>query len=624
MSSLKRWMSGLCVAALAGCGPIDEVHADPGFDPGPEALSGITTTSSQGQALVAPPPTLHAGLFRQGTGGHYLWAGVSWADLQAKTTELAGSGLRLVDLNIRTASDGTVTYDGTWLPGNDAYSLQGGLSWSSFVSKWQTLGGQGLRLVDLEVYVEGGVRKYAGVWRAGTDGHALYAGLDWDALVSQWETLADQGLRLVDLESYVEGGVRKYAGVWRAGTDGYALWSGVSWANFNAKVQELAASNLRLVDMDVYWEGNDWKFTGVFRHGTDGYQVVAGQDWNTFVTTWQNAGANGLRLTGLKSYSAPAWKSEFSKALDGKAVGYSYAIVENGQITNSGGVGYARAPYEQVFPGMAMTASTRVHLASVSKPITATAMMDVTERYGISLDAPFYPYVRGRWPIAAPGVQNVTIRHLLTHRSGMAQWGFCGSDFSDSMRQLIASPMANTPGTTQSYSNGNFCLLRAVIEAVTGINYVTYVKTYVLQPMGITSMSCTPDALAGTLYYESGVQSAGYFWSEDYSGQCGAYGWYASATELAKFLIGIRNNTVLSAATTNTMLSGGLGWWTAGTPGGTAYHHNGAWITGDGRGCNTGIMRLPNGVEAVVLSNTNGFDTIGTLLDGYNASPYAL
>jgi CubicO group peptidase (beta-lactamase class C family) len=624
MFAMKKWVPGLMMMALTGCGgALEDGSAQGGFDPGPEAVSPAEATATVSQSLVAPPPTLYAGIFRQGSGGYYLWSGVDWTSFQTKNQELVNGGLRLVDMNIQAASDGSIRYGGAWLPGSGSESIQTGLSWAGFVSHNQTMMSQGQRLVDIEVYLDNGVRRYAGVWRAGSDTSSVQAGLNWDGLISQWQTLAGQGQRLVDLETYLENGERKYAGVWRAGTDGYALWSGVSWSNFDAKVKELAGQGLRLVDMQVYWEGDDWRFTGVFRQGTDGYQVVAGQDWNTFVNTWEAAGGNNLRLVDFQSYVAPPWRSELSKVLDGKAMGYSYAIVESGQITEAGGVGYARAAYELSAPAVPMSAYTRVHLASVSKPITATAMMNVAESYGISIDAPFYPYVKSRWPVAAAGVEKVTLRQLLTHRSGMAAWGYCGDNFTESMRQLLASPMANPTGTYQ-YSNGNFCLVRAVIESITGMDYVTYVKTYVLQPMGITGMSCKPDAVNPTLYYESGVQSFGYFWSNDYSSQCGAYGWYASATDLAKFLIGIRNNTVLSAATTQTMLSGELGWFDASTAGGTAWHHNGAWITGDGRGCNTGIVRLPNGVEAVLLSNTNGFDTIGTIIKGYNAGPYAL
>ena len=88
MSSFKRWMSGLFVSALAGCGPIDAATPDTGMAPGVEPRSSLSSTATTAQSLVAPPPTLHLGVFRQESGGYYLWAGVSWTELEAKAQEL--------------------------------------------------------------------------------------------------------------------------------------------------------------------------------------------------------------------------------------------------------------------------------------------------------------------------------------------------------------------------------------------------------------------------------------------------------------------------------------------------------------------------------------------------------
>lgn len=623
MSWLSKWTWGMCLSVLAGWGPPRGASGEPGFDPGPWTAPARPALVSRKHSLVEPPVTQHLGLFRPGTGLHGLWVGVDGEELAAVDAEWATYGMRVEDLGVRTDPYGGVAFSGAWLPGSGAHTLRTGLSWDALVSEWRSLATQGLRLVDLEVYAEHGIRQYAGVWREGTDGYALYSGVTWEQLTAQRQRLASQGLRLVDVETFVQDGQRVYAGVWRAGQDGEELWAGGDQAALEEQISHFAASGLRLVDVQTYWEDDGWKFLGLFRPGQDAPRLVTGQDWDTFTNTWETLTDQGLRLTTLQTHSAPAWESTFHWAVGNDAMGYAYAIVENGRITRSGGVGHARAPDEQTEPGVAMTARSRVHLASVSKPITATALMQLVEREGLSLDAPFYPHVSSRWPVAAPGVEQITLRQLLTHRSGLAQWGYCGDDFEDSMRQLLAAPMEHPPGW-QSYSNGNFCLLRAVIEAVSGTEYETYVKTNVFAPLGITAMSCTPDATGGTLYYASGARSPGHFWAEDYRSQCGAYGWYGSATDLATFLIGLRQHTVLSPAATATLFDDGLGWWPAGSPGGTAFFHDGAWITADGRGCNTGILRLPNGVDAVLLSNTHGVDIIGTLLGAYSVSPYAL
>lgn len=194
-------------------------------------------------------------------------------------------------------------YTGVWRGGSDAYALYGGLTWTTFVSKWQTLGGQNLRLVDISTYSENGVRYYNGVWRGGTDGYALYSGLDWNAFVSKWQTLASQGLRLIDIETYIENNQRLYIGVWRAGTDSYALYGGVDWNTFVAKWKELGAQNLRLVDVATYLSSTGTRlYTGVWRGGTDGYYLYNGLDWNAFVAKWKELGAQNQRLISITSY----------------------------------------------------------------------------------------------------------------------------------------------------------------------------------------------------------------------------------------------------------------------------------------------------------------------------------
>ena len=47
-------------------------------------------------------------------------------------------------------------------------------------AKWQELSAQNLRLVDIDIYEDGGQMKYAGVWRAGSDAHYLWVGVDWE------------------------------------------------------------------------------------------------------------------------------------------------------------------------------------------------------------------------------------------------------------------------------------------------------------------------------------------------------------------------------------------------------------------------------------------------------------
>jgi len=306
-------------------------------------------------------------------------------------------------------------------------------------------------------------------------------------------------------------------------------------------------------------------------------------------------------------------------------VGYSWAIARDGQPGATGAGGWARAPWEAEDPSVPMASDRRMTIASVSKTITAVAVMKLIEETpGLDLDDPFYPVIEDQWSglffdvegvlvsLPGPGLESVTLRNLLTHRSGLTPGLGCGK-----LVQVLGLGVVGTPGTTYDYENSNFCLLREVVESVSGQSYQEYVLNEVLGPMGIAGMSCEVEDSAPTLYYNT-ILNPGTAWGDFPS--CSAFGWYASAEDLARFLVHFRLDTVLSDASAQQMLEecpdpGGtsgycLGWQRS-TGGAIGTHH---WHSGDflkkycGGDCNKGVnatmMRLPQGIDAAVLVNT--------------------
>ena len=107
----------------------------------------------------------------------------------------------------------------------------------------------------------------------------------------------------------------------------------------------------------------------------------------------------------------------------------------------------------------------------------------------------------------------------------------------------------------------------------------------------------------------------------DFRDDGAAYGWYATADELARFLRQVRINKYLSPENTQKMFERGLGWGKRNTSAGAAYRHDGQWILKGKRGIRSGIVILPGGVEAVLLINTNGpFSASDILIRGFDAS----
>jgi len=239
-------------------------------------------------------------VWRSGSSGYYLWAGVDWTNFVAKWNELGSQNYRLIDIETYEVG-GQRRYSGVWEYGTDGYYLWGGADWTNFVAKWNELGPQGLRLIDIETYMDGSTRKYVGVWRAGTYGYYLYGGLDWTSFTTIWNNLGDN-YRLTDIETYMDGSTRKYIGIWEYGTDGYYLWGGSDWATFVSLWDDLASDGLRLIDVETYLDGSTRKYIGVWRSGTYGYYLWSGVDWENFVSKWAENGVNNLRLIDYETF----------------------------------------------------------------------------------------------------------------------------------------------------------------------------------------------------------------------------------------------------------------------------------------------------------------------------------
>ena len=183
--------------------------------------------------------------------------------------------------------------------------------------------------------------------------------------------------------------------------------------------------------------------------------------------------------------------------------GAAVAVVKGSKLIYAHGFGWA--DIEQRTP---MQPDALFRIASVSKPITAVAIMTLVEQKKLSLDDKVWPLIDDL--AAAPGAkpdprwQMITIRHLLNHSGG---WDrdksgdpmFRPLDVASGFRQtpttaetiirgMKSQRLDFTPGTRHAYSNFGYAILGHVIERVTGAAYDDYVKRKVLQPAGITRM----------------------------------------------------------------------------------------------------------------------------------------
>jgi CubicO group peptidase (beta-lactamase class C family) len=149
----------------------------------------------------------------------------------------------------------------------------------------------------------------------------------------------------------------------------------------------------------------------------------------------------------------------------------SVAVAFHNQIVFSKALG--KADVEQDWP-LAITSVQR--LASLSKPITGTIIMDLVEQGKLSLDASVRQYL----PELPAFYQSVTVRELLSHQFGVRGYAdeedvlFGTVHYSrsrDALKIMMTFPLAFTPGTRVEYSSLAFAVLGAAAEAVTGSSF---------------------------------------------------------------------------------------------------------------------------------------------------------
>lgn len=163
-----------------------------------------------------------------------------------------------------------------------------------------------------------------------------------------------------------------------------------------------------------------------------------------------------------------------------------------------GAVRYADAngtelPADEQVP---MCDDTIFDLASITKLFTSIAAMQLVEQGLADLDAPVARYLP---EFAANGKQDVTVRQLLTHTSGLDAdptpplWQG-DRDVPARRKAVLDSPLKNPPGTTYLYSDINLMTLGFLVERVTGATLDTVVRDRITTPLGMADTGFNPQA----------------------------------------------------------------------------------------------------------------------------------
>lgn len=181
----------------------------------------------------------------------------------------------------------------------------------------------------------------------------------------------------------------------------------------------------------------------------------------------------------------------------------SIAVIQENEVVWAEGFGHANLE-----AGVPATAHTIYRLASISKPITATGLMQLVQRGLVSLDAPANQYLhssqlRSLW---GPS-QELTVRRIANHTSGLPlhyNFYYNGIKPLEMERAIERYGFAATPpGSHFEYSNFGFGVLNHIVQTVSGTAWRDYMEREVYDPLG---MHHTSDRIRPGLEAQAAIQ----------------------------------------------------------------------------------------------------------------------
>jgi N-acyl-D-amino-acid deacylase len=294
---------------------------------------------------------------------------------------------------------------------------------------------------------------------------------------------------------------------------------------------------------------------------------------------------------GRETAVAAAFDREVEAFMKARHIpGGALAVVKDRRLVYARGYGWANQDKQ-----LPATPESLFRIASISKPITAVAVLQLIARGKLSLDDRAFDIVKlppllveGKEP--DPRLRQITIRQLLHHTSGWDRDRSFDPMFrpgaiakatgmesppapAEVIRYMLGRPLDFDPGSKYAYSNLGYCILGRVIETVTGTSYARHVQARVLQPAGIRRMRIggslvTARAGGEVAYYHRNPESTDSVFARapgkvafPDGGFCletmdAHGGWIASAVDLARFAAALHEPRVgglISPATAERM-----------------------------------------------------------------------
>ncbi|GAP96291.1 serine hydrolase domain-containing protein [Leptolyngbya sp. NIES-2104] len=261
-------------------------------------------------------------------------------------------------------------------------------------------------------------------------------------------------------------------------------------------------------------------------------------------------------------------KDTFTKAIEPILLkhhipGATVAIRINGDRFFESGVGYQEADYT-----IPITSDANFYIYSVTKTLLATVTMNLVGKRVLDLDCSVQSYLPN-FPLDAA----ITLRHLLSHTSGLPDYGGIVS-YSDAVKFTPTQPWSSqeflnliqteglrfAPGTDWAYSNIGYVVLRCILDCITGLSIQQLLDQIIFSPLELRK-TFVPGTLEDVTVLTPGYTQ--FFGGTELQDMSSLYhpGWVShgvvisTAPELAKIIDGLFHNRILSAELVNRMRS---------------------------------------------------------------------
>ena len=265
---------------------------------------------------------------------------------------------------------------------------------------------------------------------------------------------------------------------------------------------------------------------------------------------------------------------EFVKAMmsQRRIPAISIAVVRDGAVIKAASYGVADLEHQ-----VAARPETVFKIASVGKQFIAAGVMLLVQDGKLSVD----DHVRQHIPEAPAAWTDITLRHLLTHTSGLVRESPAfAPDIQRPDIELIAAafavPLQSNPGAKFSYSNLGYYVLAEVVARKSGTSWPQFLADRIFRPLGMTSTRPTsrtdlvPHRARGYVRTDEGYVNA-----DDWTALRPSGGFLSTALDMAKWEIALQSGVILTAASKGEM------WKPVTLSDGTRYPYGFGWELDD-------------------------------------------